>query len=65
MFECRTKGEADMKHYDVIVIGGGAGLEIVFKALSFGLRVALVEKGKVGGTCRGAYLIDNLPTIPA
>ena len=40
-----------MKNYDVIVIGAGAGLEIVFKALSSGLKVALVEKGKVGGTC--------------
>src|SRR5512135_446255 len=43
--------EADMKYYDVIVIGAGAGLEIVFKALSAGLKVALVDKGKVGGTC--------------
>ncbi len=42
---------ADMKHYDVIVIGAGAGLEIAFKALSAGLKVALVDKGNVGGTC--------------
>ena len=48
MFECGTKGEADMKNYDVIVIGAGAGLEIVFKALSAGLKVALVDKGKCG-----------------
>jgi mycothione reductase len=40
-----------MKNYDVIVIGAGAGLEIVFKALSSGLKVALVNKGNVGGTC--------------
>jgi len=40
-----------MKNYNVIVIGAGAGLEIVSKALSSGLNVALVEKGKVGGTC--------------
>ena len=40
-----------MKNYDVIVIGAGVGLTVVFKALSAGVKVALVEKGKVGGTC--------------
>jgi mycothione reductase len=40
-----------MKDYDIIVIGAGAGLEIVFKALPAGLKVALVDKGNVGGTC--------------
>jgi mycothione reductase len=41
-----------MKLYDVIVIGAGdAGLGVVFKALSEGLKVALVDKGTVGGTC--------------
>jgi dihydrolipoamide dehydrogenase len=41
-----------MKEYDVIVIGAGdAGLGIVFKAVSRGLKVALVEKENVGGTC--------------
>ncbi len=40
-----------MKNYDVIVIGAGVGLTVVFKALSGGTKVALVEKGKVGGTC--------------
>ncbi|MGZ3514944.1 MAG: dihydrolipoyl dehydrogenase, partial [Thermodesulfobacteriota bacterium] len=32
-------------------IGSGVGLSIVFKALAAGLRVALVDKGNVGGTC--------------
>lgn len=41
-----------MKDYDVIVIGAGdVGLGIVFKAVSKGLKVALIEKGNVGGTC--------------
>ncbi len=41
-----------MKEYDVIVIGAGdVGLGIVFKAASKGLRVALVEKENIGGTC--------------
>ncbi len=40
------------KEYDVIVVGAGdVGLGIVFKAVSDGLKVALVEKGNVGGTC--------------
>ena len=41
-----------MKEYDVIVIGGGdVGLAVTFKALSSRLKVALIEKGKLGGTC--------------
>jgi len=41
-----------MKEYDVIVIGAGdVGLGIIFKAVSGGLKVALIEKGNVGGTC--------------
>ncbi|MCL4476981.1 MAG: dihydrolipoyl dehydrogenase [Nitrospirae bacterium] len=41
-----------MKEYDVIVIGAGdVGLGIIFKAVSRGLKVALIEKGNVGGTC--------------
>ncbi len=40
-----------MKNYDVIVIGSGVGPGIVFKALSAGLKVALIDKGNVGGTC--------------
>ena len=40
-----------MKTYDVIVIGSGVGLSIVFKALSAGLKVALIDKRKLGGTC--------------
>ncbi len=41
-----------MKEYDVVVVGAGdVGLGIVFNALSKGLKVALIEKGNVGGTC--------------
>ena len=41
-----------VKAYDVIVIGAGdAGLGIAFKAAAEGLKVALVDKGTVGGTC--------------
>jgi len=48
-----------MKQYDVIVIGSGAGSIIVDEALAKGLKVALVDKGPVGGTCL------NLGCVPS
>jgi mycothione reductase len=48
-----------MKKYDVIVIGSGCGLNIVDEALTHGKRVALVDKGPLGGTC------PNLGCIPS
>jgi mycothione reductase len=48
-----------MKRYDAIVIGSGCGLSIVEEALSHGLKVALVDKGPLGGTC------PNLGCIPS
>jgi mycothione reductase len=41
-----------VKHYDVIVIGAGAGLpKLARPATNLGLKVALCEKGPLGGTC--------------
>ena len=40
-----------MEKFDLIVIGGGSGLNIVDEAAKLGLKVALVEKGPMGGTC--------------
>jgi len=44
-----------MKHnydYDVIAIGAGSGgLSVVERAVSYGQKCAVVERGKVGGTC--------------
>jgi dihydrolipoamide dehydrogenase len=48
-----------MKQYDVIVIGSGAGSLIVDEALAKGLKVALVDKGPLGGTCL------NLGCVPS
>src|SRR3989304_3100495 len=48
-----------MKKYDVIVIGSGCGMSIVDEALGHGLKVALVDKGPLGGTC------PNLGCIPS
>jgi mycothione reductase len=38
-------------NFDLIVIGSGSGLDVANAAAKNGLRVALVEKDKMGGTC--------------
>ena len=39
-------------HFDLIVLGGGTGgYSAAFRASQLGLRVALVEQAKIGGTC--------------
>ena len=48
-----------MKQYDVIVIGSGAGSIIADEAVAKGLKVALVDKGPIGGTCL------NLGCVPS
>src|SRR3989338_7811763 len=40
-----------MKKYDVIVIGSGGGAKIISPAARLGLKVAAIEKDKLGGTC--------------
>jgi len=38
--------------YDIVILGGGSGgYACAFRAAELGLTVALVEKGKLGGTC--------------
>lgn len=37
--------------YDVIVVGGGAGLKLVRPVAQLGYRVAAIEEDKLGGTC--------------
>ncbi|MDD4859718.1 MAG: dihydrolipoyl dehydrogenase [Dehalococcoidales bacterium] len=48
-----------MKEYDAIVIGSGCGAIIVDEARGHGQKVALVDKGPLGGTCL------NLGCIPS
>jgi mycothione reductase len=48
-----------MKNYDVVVVGSGCGMSIVDQALAQGLKVALIDKGPLGGTCL------NLGCIPS
>lgn len=40
-----------MKTYDVIVIGSGGGSKIASPAAKMGLKVAVIEKAALGGTC--------------
>ncbi len=40
-----------MKKFDFVVIGSGAGLAVLEEGLRLGLSCALVESGKIGGTC--------------
>jgi len=53
-----------MEKYDVIVIGAGdVGLAIAFNAGASGLKVALVDKGQVGGTCVNSGCVPSKTLI--
>src|SRR5262245_59020182 len=40
------------KHFDLIAIGGGSGgLAVAQRAARLGARAALIEPGRLGGTC--------------
>lgn len=40
-----------VKKYDVVVIGSGGGTKLVRPVAELGKRVAIIEKGPLGGTC--------------
>jgi dihydrolipoamide dehydrogenase len=40
-----------MQEFDLIVIGSGSGLDVANAVAQEGQRVAIVEKGRMGGTC--------------
>jgi len=43
---------SESKNYDVLVIGGGSGgLAMAQRAAEYGRRVAVIESGRLGGTC--------------
>jgi mycothione reductase len=55
-----------IKEYDVVVIGSGSGANTVDPALRQGLRVAMVDKGPLGGTCLNVGCIPSkMLTFPA
>jgi mycothione reductase len=48
-----------MKKYDIIIVGSGSGAIVVEEAVSHGLKVALVDKGPLGGTCLNVGCIPS------
>jgi pyruvate/2-oxoglutarate dehydrogenase complex dihydrolipoamide dehydrogenase (E3) component len=53
-----------MNHYDVAVIGAGAGgLNISFEALGLGKKVLLIDKNKPGGECTWSGCIPSKALI--
>ena len=44
-------GSNNIIKFDLIVIGSGAGLEVASAAAQSGMKVAIVEKSNMGGTC--------------
>ncbi len=48
-----------MDKFDIIVIGSGAGMLVVSRAVAEGMRVALVEQGPLGGTCLNSGCIPS------
>jgi mycothione reductase len=41
----------NIKKFDLIVIGSGSGLDVANAIFQHGLRVAIIEKDRMGGTC--------------
>lgn len=54
-----------MKEYGLIVIGSGAGMNVVDTALGLGHKVAIVEEGPIGGTCLNRGCIPSKVLIHA
>jgi mycothione reductase len=55
----------EMKEYGLIVIGSGAGMNVVSSALERGLEAAIVEEGPLGGTCLNRGCIPSKVLIHA
>jgi dihydrolipoamide dehydrogenase len=54
-----------MKEYGLIVIGSGAGMNVIDNALAQGMKVALIEEGPIGGTCLNRGCIPSKVLIHA
>ena len=49
-----------MEKFDLIIIGSGSGLDVANAAASEkGLKVAIIEKYKLGGTCLNTGCIPS------
>ncbi len=55
-----------MKNFDLAVIGAGsAGLSITYVAAQLGLRVALIERGRMGGECLNVGCVPSKALLAA
>ena len=54
-----------MKKYDVIIIGTGAANIVTDAALAQGLQVAVIERGRFGGTCLNRGCIPTKVMVTA
>jgi dihydrolipoamide dehydrogenase len=48
-----------LQEFDLIVIGSGSGLDVANAAYQHGLKVAIIEKGRMGGTCLNTGCIPS------
>src|SRR3984893_12405394 len=48
------------RHFDLIVFGGGNAITTAIECGKAGMKVALIERGQLGGTCphRGCILLQ-------
>ncbi len=53
------------RHYDVLVIGSGGGVKISTPASRLGLKAAIIEKDRLGGTCLNRGCIPSKMLIHA
>lgn len=53
------------RHYDVLVIGSGGGTKISTPASRLGLKAAIIEKDRLGGTCLNRGCIPSKMLIHA
>jgi dihydrolipoamide dehydrogenase len=62
----RKSAPSGPKSYDLVVVGSGAGLSVIEEGVKRGLKCALVESGKIGGTCLNRGCIPSkILTVPA
>jgi ribulose 1,5-bisphosphate synthetase/thiazole synthase len=52
----------NIEKFDLIVIGAGSGLTVANAIFQHGLRVAVIEKDRMGGTCLNRGCIPSKPS---
>ena len=63
--KAHARSGSEMKQYGLIVVGTGAGMNVVDSALERGLNVAIVEEGPLGGTCLNRGCIPSKVLVHA